>query len=318
MHRTIALTGATGFIGSTVARTLLAEGWRVQALIRPSSRPPAREGSAIRWIEGSLEHADSLRRLLHSADAVVHCAGAVRGTTAADFRPVNVEGVARLAGLAAASALAPRFLLISSLAARQPSLSPYAASKHEGERALSRAAERMTWAALRPPAVYGPGDRALLPLLLLMSHGVAPVLGRAEARFSMLYVDDLAKAITAWLASDRPATGAFELHDGNPSGYSWQDLIETMERVCKKRLLRLYVPGPVLGFAAAMNHVAGSLIGYRPIFTPGKVRELRHVDWVCDNTAFTGATRWTPQVSLNEGLRRTLLAGRPRAAACHG
>lgn len=318
MRGTIALTGATGFIGSAVARTLLAEGWHVQALIRSSSTPSGLDGSAIRWVEGSMEDTGSLRLLIEHADAVVHCAGALRGTTEADFRRVNVEGVARLADLAASHKPAPRFVLISSLAARQPSLSPYAASKRDGESALSRVADRMTWAALRPPAVYGPGDRALRPLLHLMSHGVAPILGREGARFSMLYVDDLAKAITAWLAGDHPATGAFELHDGSPNGYSWRDLVETMERVCDKRILRVHVPGPVLSFAAAVNHLAGSTIGYRPIFTPGKVRELRHPDWVCDNAAFTGATRWTPTVSLNEGLRRTLGAGSAHAAACHG
>ncbi len=318
MCGTIALTGATGFIGSAVARTLLAEGWRVRALIRSSSPPSACEGSAIQWIEGSLEDTGSLRRLVQHADAVVHCAGALRGTTEADFRRVNVEGVARFAELAASRTPAPRFVLISSLAARQPTLSAYAASKHEGESALSRVADNMAWVALRPPAVYGPGDRALRPLFSLMSHGVAPILGRAGARFSMLYVDDLAKAIAAWLVGERPATGAFELHDGNPNGYSWQDIVETMERVCEKRILRLYVPGPVLSFAAAVNHLAGSAIGYLPIFTPGKVRELRHPDWVCDNTAFTGATTWTPTVSLNEGLRRTLAQDRAPTATCHG
>ncbi len=318
MRGIIALTGATGFIGSAVARTLLAEGWRVQALIRSSSLPSGHEGVAVRWIEGSLEDTGSLRRLLQNADAIVHCAGTVRGTTKADFRRVNVDGVARLAELAAALSPAPRFVLISSLAARQPTLSPYAASKHEGESALSRFGDRMTWTALRPPAVYGPGDRALGPLFHLMSHGVAPILGREGARFSMLYVDDLAKAITAWLVGEQPATGAFELHDGNPNGYSWQDIVETMERVCEKRIFHVYVPGPVLTFAAAVNHLAGWAIGYMPIFTPGKVRELRHPDWVCDNAAFTCATAWTPKISLNEGLRRTLKSGRAPAAACHG
>jgi hypothetical protein len=42
------------------------------------------------------------------------------------------------------------------------------------------------------------------------------------------------------------------------------------------------------------------------MLTPGKVRELRHPDWVCDNAALTAATGWAPAVGLDEGLRRTL------------
>ncbi len=118
MPATVALTGATGFSGATVARQLAAAGWRVRALVRPASlarRPPGLEAE---WLAGDLADTDSLHRLTRGATAVVHCAGAVRGAVRADFDRVNVDGTARLVQAAAAEPAPPRFLLVSSLAAR--------------------------------------------------------------------------------------------------------------------------------------------------------------------------------------------------------
>ena len=76
----------------------------------------------------------------------------------------------------------PRFISISSLAAREPHLSPYAESKKKGEEILAKRAGDRPWAVLRPPAVYGPGDKELLPLFRWMFRGIGPVLGPPEAR----------------------------------------------------------------------------------------------------------------------------------------
>jgi len=129
MRGVIALTGATGFIGSAIARKLVKEGWRVRALIRAPLRRTRLEGVSIEWVHGTLENIEHLESLVSDAHAVVHCAGAVRGITDADFYDVNVEAVSRLAQIAALRSPAPRFLSISSLAAREPNLSAYAASK---------------------------------------------------------------------------------------------------------------------------------------------------------------------------------------------
>ena len=122
MRGVIALTGATGFIGSAIARKLVKEGWRVRALIRAPLRRARLEGISIQWVHGTLEDIEHLDSLVGDADAVIHCAGAVRGITDADFCPVNVEAVSRLAQIAAIRSPPPRFLLISSLAAREPNL----------------------------------------------------------------------------------------------------------------------------------------------------------------------------------------------------
>ncbi len=310
----IALTGATGFIGSRLTRRLCATGWPVRVLIRCPAKAQDLSGLPLQRIEGALEDQASLQRLVANVYAVIHCAGAVRGITATDFKRSNVDGLGRLVHAAASQRPPPRFLSLSSLAAREPALSPYAASKREGEQRLAAGANAMPWSVLRPPAVYGPGDRELAPLFRWMGRGIAPVLGSADARFSLLYVDDLAAAVLQWLEQPHYVQGIFELHDGRPGGYGWDEVAAIVAAVRARAVRRIPIPTTLLQLLASVNVGVARLAGYAPMFTPAKVRELSHPDWVCDNAALTCAIGWTPRVLLEEGLRLTLGWGNPVAA----
>lgn len=305
MSGTIALTGATGFIGGALARRLEAAGWQIRALVRPKSLRTHHSETAAQWVKGDLEDLDSLRRLVQSVYALVHCAGAVRGVSQAHFNRVNVDGVARLVQ-AAKEHQVPRFLLISSLAAREPHLSHYATSKRQGEETLAATADTMVWSIFRPSAVYGPGDRELLPLFRWIWRGIAPVMGCRSARFSLLYVEDLAEAVVRWLDHGIGEGHVFELHDGHQGGYAWSDVVDTVGRLSGRTAFQIQVPVVILRVLATLNVTAARFLGYAPMLTPGKIRELRHPNWVCDNGELTRTTGWSPKVSLEEGLRRTL------------
>jgi nucleoside-diphosphate-sugar epimerase len=148
--------------------------------------------------EGDVTNPQALQRLVADCDAVVHGAGAVRGNSQADFDRVNVAGTAAVLAAVRAQARPPRLLLVSSLAAREPQLSWYAHSKREGETLLERTSG-LDWIILRPPAVYGPGDREMLPIFQSMRRGIALVPGSPEARTSLVHVEDLVAAILACL-----------------------------------------------------------------------------------------------------------------------
>ena len=317
MSRTVVLTGATGFIGGALAGGLTAGNWHVRALVRPKSLAKRPIEAPIEWVEGSLEDTHVLSRLTHEAYAIVHCAGAVRGASRADFDSVNVGGVARLVAAASAQNTCPHFLLLSSVAAREPHLSYYAASKQKGEEVLEEHAGCMPWTVLRPPAVYGPGDRELLPLFRLMTRGIAPILGDRRARLSLLYVEDLVRAVMRWLDVGGCSNGKYELHDGHLGGYTWDEVLDTAGRVLSKRVRRLVVPSAVLRVLASVNTGASRIGRWTPMFTQGKIRELRHCNWVCDNAALTAAIGWVPSVSLEEGIKRTFAHDRELAVSGH-
>lgn len=305
MSEWVAITGATGFIGRTICRLLHNEGWKVRALVRSEARARVLKDSADDWTLGDLDDRVSLGRLLGNVVAVVHCAGAVRGASQQAFDRVNVDGVRNLTDAILSSRYPPRLLCLSSLAAREPRLSFYAASKRKGEQVLEQQAQAINWIALRPPAVYGPGDRELLPLFRLMAKGIAPVLGSRAARFSMVYAQDIADLVHAWLSTASCPSGVYSLHDGRQGGYSWSDVSATVSGLCQRPVREFTVPSIMLNIPAWINRRMAPWLGYAPMLTPEKLRELRHPDWVCDNNAIQQVLDWQPRVQLEEGLRRT-------------
>lgn len=311
----IAITGATGFIGRRLALDLHRSGHRVRALVRNPRRAAGLLDRDVELVAGDLASPSALARLVAGCDAVIHCAGTVRGRGYGDFAPANVAGVEQvLAALRAQPET--RLLALSSLAAREPGLSPYAASKRAGEQVLLAHGEQIPWTILRPPAVYGPGDRELLPLFRLMALGLAPVPGRLCDRVSLLYVEDLIAAVVTWVRAAAPPKGIFTLGDPSEAGYSWAEIIAVASQVCGRRVRPLPVPRMALDVAARVNWWSAAALGYAPMLTPAKVRELRHPDWVCSWRELAAALDWQPRVALAEGLRRTLAATashRPRS-----
>ena len=139
----LAITGATGFVGGRLLELALAEGHRVRALTR---RPqPERDG--VIWVDGSLDDPDSLDRLVEGVDAAIHVAGVVNARDEAGFEAGNVTGTAAMVE-AAHLAKVERFVHVSSLAAREPKLSMYGASKARSEELVGSAP--LDWTIVRP------------------------------------------------------------------------------------------------------------------------------------------------------------------------
>ncbi len=305
MSEWVALTGATGFIGQAICRLLHGSGWRVRALVRSKARMHMLQGIVDEWVPGDLGDRDALNRLCTNAVAVVHCAGVVRGADAQAFDRVNVDGVRNLVSIMSSHTQPARLLCLSSITAREPGLSFYAASKYKGEQVLEQQAGALDWIALRPPAVYGPGDREMLPLFRLMAKGIAPVFGERDARFSMLHVEDIAGLVGCWVQCGTVAKGIYSLHDGKQNGYNWDDVTTIVSSLCRRPVRAISIPPFMLSVPAWINCVLARRLGYAPMLTPEKLRELRHPDWVCDNDAIQKVLDWQPELQLEEGLKKT-------------
>ena len=306
MSGTVALTGASGFLGRHLVRHFRAAGWRVRALLR---RPGAFDPEpGLDPVEGHIGDAGALAALVEAADVVVHCAGLTKAPSRAAFRAVNVEGTERAMAAALARRPLPRFIHISSLAAREPHLSDYAASKRDAEEVLLRQGRDLEWMAVRPPAIYGPGDREILPLFRLLNRGLVPVPGPADAerRLSLMYVDDVAAAVTAMLTADLPAQRIFEIGGPEPGGHSWPAIVAAGGRLFGRKVRAVPVPKAVMNLAAKANMVRCRLTGESPMMTPGKVNELFHVDWVARDNPLTDWCAWQASVGLEDGFARTL------------
>lgn len=297
MTQTIAITGATGFAGGHAVAELLRRGHRVRALVRNplASKLPA----AVDVVAGDLHDLEALDRLMAGADAVVHLAGAISAVKAHDYFRVNAHGTIAVVE-AAARAGVPRFVHVSSLAARQPELSSYGASKRAGEDAVVKLTAQLNAVILRPPAVYGPGDRATLPLLKALTQSVAIIPSSAQSRFSLIHVSDLARIVADAAMSD--VTGLHEISDGTREGYSWSDLlaIAAVERGGSVR--PVFLPRAVPLAVAFVAEALARFTGKPGMVSRDKVAELYHADWV----ARSGGIALPDPITFTRGFPDTL------------
>ena len=171
------------------------------------------------------------------------------------------------------------------------------------EQALAAAAGPMAWLALRPPAVYGPGDEEMQAIFDLMRRGFALVPGETDARSSLIHVSDLVEAMLSCLASEGACGRVLSLSDGKTAGYDWQELADIAAEVYGRPVRLVRLPGPILNAVALANLWLARATGRAPMLTPCKLNELRFPDWVVDNGEITAITGWTPRTPLREGLR---------------
>jgi len=295
------ITGATGFIGQRLVSGLLEQGFGVRVMVRPDKKPDDRLPEACEQVAVNLTDVDKLTGIVADSSAVIYCAGSVRGRSIDDFAVANINGVKTILKALERSNKTPPMLLLSSLAASRPEISDYARSKFEGEQLLHDKPS-LCWTILRPSAVYGPGDREMLPVLKMARKGLLAHAGPAEQRLSLLHVDDLVKAIQSWLsAPEKCLHETYAIDDGTPDGYTWTAIGEA---VSDRRFRIITVPKILFQSVAHLNLQLSKILGYLPMLSPGKVRELIQPDWLCDNSAFTDATGWRPQMNLRQGANQ--------------
>lgn len=305
----VAITGATGFVGQAVCRALAEKGQTVRALVRSPERA-ATLPAVVEQVLGELDDQRSLSALLDGAGVVVHAAGIVAARKDSEFDRVNASGTAALLAAASRASPPPSILLISSLAARRPELSAYSASKRAGEAAV--AGSSLGHVIVRPPAVYGPGDRATLPLFRQLSKGLLLAPRVENGRFSLLHVDDLARLVASLLDQPGWAGQILEPDDRHAGGYAWSDLAAIAGQALGRTVRCVQVPRAVVWCAALAHELGGALTGKAPMLSRGKLGELCYPDWVCNRESVRDVDGWAPTVDFATGFEATLAWYRDR------
>lgn len=279
----IALTGGTGFVGHSLLAGLASRAESIAALVRARPGRQMQNSTQLRWISGDLDNDAALQDLTRGADVVIHLAGATKALSPAEFHRINATATKRLVQAAQAAGVG-HFILLSSLAATRPEVSPYAASKAAGEVAARAHAGTMPLTIVRAPAVLGPDDQATEPLFAMIAKGWIPVPGgkARRGRFSMIDVDDLCTFLLSLLdPGARPAQTPCLAPYGHQR-LCWQDLADSGARVTGRRVRQLVLPGPVLTLAGHGADFSARLTRRAQVFSSGKVQEMRAGDWVAD------------------------------------
>jgi UDP-glucose 4-epimerase len=224
----IALTGATGFIGRFLLKDLKRRGYRVRALLRhPDALVPEIESAII----GDLARPANLAQALRGIDYIVHSAAiahAMSGRPEDDYRTINTQATVALARAGAAAGV-KRFVFLSSIRAQTDAsaesvltedMEPaptdaYGRSKLEAEQALATLG--LDWVALRPVLVYGPGVKGNLAALFKLARMRIPLPFRGfKAKRSLLSIDNLSGAVDAVIRAETSPNRALIAADSTP------------------------------------------------------------------------------------------------------
>jgi len=289
----LAMTGGTGFIGAHLIDAALAAGQRVKALTRRTQQE--REG--VEWIAGDLSSREALEQLVRDADAIIHVAGTINAPNAAGFEKGNVEGTLSMLAAATAGGV-QRFVHVSSLAAREPKLSLYGASKCKAEELVMGSG--LDWAIVRPPAVYGPGDRETLELFRMARLGL--MLMPPKGRISIIHVDDLARLLLALAAPTAPTSRLIEPDDGKGGGWSHRQFAQALAAAVGTRAAVISSPGILLRLAAKADKL---LRGDKAKLTTDRAAYFSHRNWVVEPKRAAPPELWRPEIPTEQGLKDT-------------
>lgn len=296
----IALTGGTGFLGGHVIESLLASGFQIKAL----TRRPQKEREGIEWIEGSLSDTNRLEQLCKGAETLINLAGLTKAVNRDTFFDVNVKDTKNVFDAAAAQKV-EQVIHISSLAAREPRLSHYGASKAGTEMLLTARKWPFSWTIVRPPAIYGPGDMEILKFFKAAKLGVLPAPGSTKNKVSMIHAKDLADAIVTMIDGSC-SSSIVEIDDEKAGGYQLKEIAKALAADEGKAPKTFSLPFWAIGAIGAVNGLIASAINRPAMLTLSTARYLCHPDWTVREGRRPKLTNWSPQFDLKRGLEDTL------------
>lgn len=330
----VLVTGATGFIGTHLVRDLVEGADEVVCLVRSTSNRQALEPLGVEFIEGDVSDPASLDRAVEGCQVVYHLAGLTMALATADLHRVNEGGTRNVAAACARKSTPPVLLSVSSIAAAGPvsngrpavesdspaPVSHYGRSKLAGERAVAEFADRVPTTIVRPPIVFGEGDRASLPVFASVQRFAIHLspLWRPKP-FSFIHAADLARALTAAAKSGSRLPGATSAQVNGPLDddagvyFAAADEVMTFAEFGRRvghalGLTRTTVipnAAPAVWLVALGSEMVAQVRRRPMIFGFDKAREAVAGPWVCSSEALKRDTGWRPAKSLDERLAET-------------
>jgi nucleoside-diphosphate-sugar epimerase len=315
------ITGATGFVGSRLATTLIEQGHSVRGLVRDASRADALKKQGVELAQGDMTDTDSLRRAVAGVDQVFHTAALVGDwPDPAAIKRVNVDGTRDLVA-AARDAGVRRVVHLSSLAVygnrhhhgtdeTTPYRygDPYTDAKIDSERAMFEFVTRgeIEGVSLRPGFVYGPGDRTLLPKLLeALKAGKFMFVGDGSKQMNIVFIDDVVRALLSASAIG-PANGrAYNITDGSIPAL--RDFITFIASSLGLPVPAKHVP-PALAVAGCYtSEYVGHLLRVKraPLMNISRLRFLYYNQHYSIARA-RAELAYEPRLTYREGLPQTL------------
>ena len=313
----ILITGANGFVGSRLCRKFLDEGFRVIAGVRKTADLSLLEGLELDYRYGDITQPETLREMVIGIDYVIHNAGVVKAKRKGTFFRVNTGGTKSLFdAIAQHNPQIKKAVYISSLAAVGPSIggkllteedqphpiTSYGQSKLAGEGVALAFADRFNVLTIRPPGIYGPGDKEILSFFEIVNKRIKPFIGSPERKLQLIHVDDLCRAVFLAVTTETKSGETYFVAENR--SYSMRELISLLEKGCGKRAFPVRVPSLLFKAIASVSEFAFKLVGATPMLTREKANELL-VSWEVSTAKAKRDFGFESQIPFEQGAIET-------------
>ncbi len=313
------VTGATGFVGSHLVDFLLERNYAVRCIVRRTSDTRWLRGKPVEFVYGDLFDEAALRDAVRGVDYVYHSAGLTKAKKKEEYYRANTTGTRNL--LQATLSYNPslkRFVHISSQAAVGPSesmtpitedrearpLTTYGKSKWQAEVECHRVQHALPITIVRPPVVYGEREKDVFEFFRTYSRGLQPMVGFREKYVSMIYIADLVRGIVMAGECERAAGQTYFIT--SKEVYSWRQIGEATRKAMNRKALRIRLPEFVVYVVAAFAEM-GALFSTQPaLINFEKARDMVQNFWTCDHSKAKRDFGFEQEISLEEGVRRTV------------
>ncbi|MCM3292655.1 NAD-dependent epimerase/dehydratase family protein [Paenibacillus sp. MER 180] len=322
MSRRALVTGGTGFLGQRLALRLVEQGYTVSAIGRNTHVGHELERMGVRFIPLELGDTERIKEICHGRDTVFHCAAlSAPWGDYADFYASNVIGTrhvvqgcvsggARLVHVSTPSIYwnwRDRLNIKESDPLPSKQANAYAATKLLAEREVDQAVEEAGLHAitLRPRAIYGPSDRAILPRLIEANRGgYMPLIRSGRSMLDVTYVDNVVDALLLAAEAD-PASlgGKYNITNGEPRLLS--DLLARLFALLEMPFRPIPLAYPIASAAAGMLELNARW------FARGKEAKLTRYtvgligrSQTLDITAARQMLGYKPRIGTEEGMKR--------------
>ena len=324
------ITGASGFVGSNLARLLRSEGWNVRCLVRAASRLDQIESLGCEIIRGSLDDVASLKAAVAGVEVVFHLAGRTAALRATEFVRDNVDGTRLLAEACAAQPNPPVLMMVSSLAAGGPGtlkaprretdperpVSAYGRSKLAAEQAAIAASGKAPVSIVRPPMVFGQADRASLQIFRGMQFlPVHPTPGMRRFAVSLIHVRDLCDALlrvatrgerVQSVSGDEPEHSRGKYYVAADRNITYGELGQLASRAAGWAVATLPLPTPIFWLAGSLGEILGRVRKRPAVLNFDKVREATAAGWVCSDEKIRTGLGYQPGATLEQRFAETV------------
>ncbi len=316
------VTGATGFVGINLVSALVRKGYKVSCIVRTPQKAKKLPETAEAIIADVSDKKSLKPEYFRGTDVVFHVAGIVSSAYPREYFRVNYEGTKNIIDAMIEFGYRPKFIFTSSIAAVGPGkdLDPirensipqpvdnYGKSKQKAEEYILLMKNLVNSVIIRPTAIYGPFDVALLPVFKAAEKIGFPIIRRAVISF--VHVADVVKAHILAAERETKSGSIYQISDGED--YTFEEIFEIVSKIVKEQFsikirgITIY-PEFLVALYYILRLIPAPLSERLNLISPDIVLRIAQRNWRCPIDKAQKELGFEPDFKAHEGLKQTIM-----------